>query len=78
MATINTRQTFHHSLDTEAKRTLRQKIDEILTPELRNECPGLAILVLSLDEYDLMQEALKEKANRKQKANINNKLRPTN
>lgn len=34
-------------LDTEPKRRIRQIINENLTESVRNECPGIAILVLS-------------------------------
>lgn len=57
----------YNPLDTHAKQKLRQRIDDILTPELRDECPDLAILVLSLDEYEVMMEALKKEAERKRK-----------
>jgi len=64
MATIN-RQEQYDPLDTEAKRRVRQKIDEILTPELRHECNGLAITVLTIDEYQIMLNALRESSDRK-------------
>ena len=58
----------YNPLDTHAKqKKIRQRIDDILTPELRDECPDLAILVLSLDEYEVMMEALKKEAERKRK-----------
>ena len=57
--------THRDTLDTEGKRILRQKISEILTPELQNECPGLAIMVLTLDEYEMFMSSLKNEAIRK-------------
>ena len=56
-------------LDTPQKRRVRQVISDSLTSDVRDECPGLVILVLSFDEYDVMQAALKERANRKRKIN---------
>lgn len=52
-------------LDTEPKRILRQRISEILTPELRRECNGLTVLVISREEYEFMISAIKERAERK-------------
>ncbi|CAH6419442.1 Hypothetical protein HVR_LOCUS632 [uncultured virus] len=54
-------------LDTPAKQLIRERIDTLLTPELRRECSGLAILVLSVDEFHIVQNALKEVADRKRK-----------
>jgi len=59
--------TQHHSLDTPEKQLLRQKIAEILTPEVKHQCSGLVISVHSLDEYYVISNALKEVANRKRK-----------
>lgn len=52
-------------LDTEPKRLLRQRISEILTPELRRECDGLTVLVISKEEYKFMVNAMIERAERK-------------
>lgn len=52
-------------LDTPAKQLLRQKIDDVLTPEVQYQCQGLTILVLSLDEYKIMTNALKEASEKK-------------
>jgi hypothetical protein len=60
-----TRQEKYDPLDTEAKRRVRQKIGEMLTPELKQECPGLAILVLTVDEYEIVRSALRESGQRK-------------
>ncbi|CAH6420107.1 Hypothetical protein HVR_LOCUS1099 [uncultured virus] len=60
-------------LDTPEKQRLRHYISEILTQDVKNECPGLTILVLSREEYEIMMDALKEKANRMRKQNIINK-----
>lgn len=65
MSTANQTTKPHNILDTDAKRRLRQRIDEILTPELIDECPGLAIMVVSVDEYEVIMEALRNEANRK-------------
>ena len=65
MSTANQTPIPHNILDTDAKRRLRQLIDEILTPQVIDECPGLAIMVLSIDEYEIMMEALKKEADRK-------------
>ena len=43
----------------EAKRQLLSRINEILTPELKHECPGLAVMVLTIDEYEHVINALK-------------------
>lgn len=55
----------HDYLDTEQKRLLRRTLDECLPGEVREECKGLVILVYTLDEYEIVMDALKEKANRK-------------
>lgn len=66
------RQQQYDPLDTEAKRLVRQKIDGILTPELRRECPGLAIMVLSVAEYQIIRVALRESGRRKKLMATNN------
>lgn len=53
-------------LDTDAKRLLRATIKDSLTPEIRQQCDGLKVLVLSCDEYDLMMLALRERGERRQ------------
>ena len=53
-------------LDTEQKERVRQKISEVLTPELKSECPGLVILVLTYCEHELMMDCLKRESIRKQ------------
>lgn len=68
--TGNQRQSGRYSiLDTEEKRRMRQKISDILTPEVKNECPGLAILVVTIYEYEIMMEALKNESIRKRMNN---------
>lgn len=57
--------TQYHSLDTPEKQLLRQKIAEILTPELKRQCPGLVITVHSLDEHNIIMNALTEVSDRK-------------
>jgi hypothetical protein len=64
--TISTQNTIN-ILDTEPKRRIREIINANLTESVRNECPGIAILVLTLDEYDTIMEALRERADRKRK-----------
>lgn len=54
-------------LDTQQKERVRQKISEALTPELKSECSGLVILVLTYCEHELMMECLKNESIRKQK-----------
>lgn len=56
----------YHPLDSDIKTRLRQKIAAILTPEVRIECRGLAILVLKLDEYEVMMNALWNEGTRKE------------
>lgn len=48
----------------QAKRQLLSRIDEILTPELKRECPGLAIMVLTLNEYETIITLLKRSKTR--------------
>lgn len=55
------------SIDTPAKELLRQKILEILTPELREQCEGLVVTVHSIEEQKVISNALKEVAARKRK-----------
>lgn len=57
--------TQYHSLDTPEKQLLRQKISEILTPEIREQCKGLVITVLSANEQDIVMNALTEVSERK-------------
>jgi len=52
-------------LDTPEKQLIRQKIAEILTPELKRRCPGLIITVLNVNEHNVMMNALTEVSNRK-------------
>ncbi len=60
-------QTRYDPLDTEEKRKLRQKISDVLTPDVRRECPGLAIMVVSLEEYAVIRNALRKEADRKKR-----------
>lgn len=60
----DTNGTSHDYLDTDQKRLLRRVISESLSPEVRAQCRGHKITVLS-DEYWIMMDALKEKADRK-------------
>lgn len=55
------------SIDTPAKELLRQKILEILTPELREQCDGLVVTVHSIEEQQVISNALKEVAARKRR-----------
>lgn len=57
----------HCSLDTPEKQLLRQKIAEILTPEIKQQCKGLVITVHSLDEHYVIMNALTEVSERKRK-----------
>jgi hypothetical protein len=58
---------YHDYLDTEAKRRYRDVLRESITPELRAECPGLVVVVLSRAELDIMMDALREKSENKRK-----------
>ena len=71
--------TQHHSLDTPEKQLLRQKIAEILTPEIKRQCYGLVITVHSLDEHNIIMNALTEVSDRKlreRRKTRNNHIRP--
>ena len=67
---INIGQTVGNLLDTDEKRRIRQIISDSLTSDVRDECPGLVVLVLSFDEYDIMRQALKERADRKRRHKV--------
>lgn len=54
-------------LDTPAKRLMREKIKEMWTNELKHQCKGLAVIVLSLEERQIVLNALKEVAGRKRR-----------
>jgi hypothetical protein len=64
----------YYSPEIEARRRMLSRIDEMLTPEVKKECPGLAIMVLTLDEYEIVMNAL-EKISQQKKKN-NKKLQP--
>ena len=55
------------TLDIPAKQLAKEKINEICTPELKEQCKDLVVMVLSIDEYNIMINALKEVSNRKKK-----------
>jgi hypothetical protein len=54
-------------LEIESKRKLLLRLDQILTPEFKSECPGLAIMVLSVNEYEVVMNALNEVSRRKKR-----------
>ena len=56
--------------DSSSKSRLREFLDEIITPEIKDECPGVRVLVLTIDEYDMMMGAVRESAER-QRAELN-------
>ena len=58
-------------LDTDAKRLLRATIADCLTDEIREQCHGLKVLVLSPDEYGVMMNALEETSKRKRLQRLN-------
>jgi hypothetical protein len=55
----------YRSIDTPQKQLLRQKISEILTPEIREQCKGLVVTVLSTNEQEIVKNALTEVSERK-------------
>lgn len=52
-------------LDTPAKRLMRERIKTMWADELKQQCKGLAVIVLSLEERQLVMHALQEVADRK-------------
>lgn len=55
----------HDYLDTEQKRLLRRSMVSGLSPEVRNQCRGLIVLVLTEDEHGIIVDALRDTADRK-------------
>lgn len=55
----------YRSLDTPEKQLLRKKIAEILTPEIKQQCKGLVVTVLSTHEQSILMDALTEVSERK-------------
>ena len=54
-------------LDTPAKKIVRNRIRALMDSEIKEECKGLAIIVLSVEEHEIVLKALKEVSARKRR-----------
>ena len=50
----------YNPINLQSKKLMRAKIAEIWTPEFKRQCKGLAIVVLSKEEYNIVLNALNE------------------
>lgn len=61
MATINsTTNNNEDQIIEQSKQKMRLLLNNFLTPDVRDSCPGIAIVMLSLDEYNKVIELLEE------------------